>query len=104
MFSADDSRRRTDRRPTGRTAGRKLPGLETLAAFGTGAFLLAQLGANAARSTSGLTTSVAWRLREHTSYCVDGQVYTAASAVRWAVDLGLGIHCESDRRCRSRFQ
>jgi glycerol kinase len=57
--------------------------------FGTGAFLLAQLGANAVRSTSGLTTSVAWRLRGHTSYCVDGQVYTAASAVRWAVDLGL---------------
>jgi glycerol kinase len=57
--------------------------------FGTGAFLLAQLGTNAARSTSGLTTSVAWRLRGHTSYCVDGQVYTAASAVRWAVDLGL---------------
>jgi glycerol kinase len=57
--------------------------------FGTGAFLLAQLGANPVRSTSGLTTSVAWRLREHTSYCVDGQVYTAASAVRWAINLGL---------------
>ncbi len=57
--------------------------------FGTGAFLLAQLGANPARSTAGLTTSVAWRLRDHTSYCVDGQVYTAASAVRWAVDAGL---------------
>ncbi|MGZ6778405.1 MAG: FGGY family carbohydrate kinase [Mycobacterium sp.] len=57
--------------------------------FGTGAFLLAQLGGNPARSTSGLTTSVAWRLRDRTSYCVDGQVYTAASAVRWAVDLGL---------------
>jgi glycerol kinase len=57
--------------------------------FGTGAFLLAQLGDNAARSTTGLTTSVAWQLRDHTSYCVDGQVYTAASAVRWAVDLGL---------------
>ncbi len=57
--------------------------------FGTGAFLLAQLGTNATRSTSGLTTSVAWRLRDHTAYCVDGQVYTAASAVRWAVDLGL---------------
>jgi glycerol kinase len=57
--------------------------------FGTGAFLLAQLGENAARSTSGLTTSVAWQLRESASYCVDGQVYTAASAVRWAVDLGL---------------
>ncbi len=57
--------------------------------FGTGAFLLAQLGDNPARSTAGMTTSVAWRLREHTSYCVDGQVYTAASAVRWAIDLGL---------------
>ncbi len=57
--------------------------------YGTGAFLLAQLGGNPARSTSGLTTSVAWRLRDRTSYCVDGQVYTAASAVRWAIDLGL---------------
>jgi glycerol kinase len=57
--------------------------------FGTGAFLLAQLGENPARSGAGLTTSVAWRLRDATSYCVDGQVYTAASAVRWAIDLGL---------------
>ncbi|WP_193047180.1 FGGY family carbohydrate kinase [Mycolicibacterium baixiangningiae] len=57
--------------------------------YGTGAFLLAQLGATPALSSSGLTTSVAWRLRGQTSYCADGQVYTAASAVRWAVDLGL---------------
>ncbi len=57
--------------------------------FGTGAFLLAQLGDHAVRSSAGLTTSVAWRLRDHTSYCVDGQVYTAASAVRWAIELGL---------------
>ena len=57
--------------------------------FGTGAFLLAQLGDNAARSTAGLTTSVAWRLRGAASYCADGQVYTAASAVRWAINLGL---------------
>ena len=57
--------------------------------FGTGAFLLAQLGEDAIRSTAGLTTSVAWQLGEGTSYCVDGQVYTAASAVRWATELGL---------------
>jgi len=57
--------------------------------FGTGAFLLAQLGSRAVRSSARLTTSVAWRLRDHTSYCVDGQVYTAASAVRWAIELGL---------------
>jgi glycerol kinase len=57
--------------------------------YGTGAFVLANVGEEAVRSTSGLTTSVAWRLREHTPYCVDGQVYTAASAVRWLVDMGL---------------
>lgn len=57
--------------------------------YGTGAFLLAQLGTEPVRSGSGLTTSVAWQLRGQTSYCIDGQVYTAASAIRWAVDLGL---------------
>ncbi len=56
--------------------------------FGTGAFVLAQTGGDAVRSASGLTSSVAWRLRSGTSYCLDGQVYTAASAVRWAVDAG----------------
>ncbi|MCG7596207.1 FGGY family carbohydrate kinase [Mycobacterium sp. PSTR-4-N] len=57
--------------------------------YGTGAFLLAQLGTEPVRSRWGLTTSVAWRLHDETAFCVDGQVYTAASAVRWAVDLGL---------------
>lgn len=56
--------------------------------FGTGAFLLANTGTSAARSTAGLAASVAWRVRGETSYCFDGQVYTAASAVRWMQDLG----------------
>ena len=62
---------------------------ETKCTYGTGAFLLASTGAAAPRSRAGLTTSVAARLRGETSYCLDGQVYTAASAVRWLVDLGL---------------
>jgi glycerol kinase len=57
--------------------------------YGTGAFLLANVGGQAARSASGLTTSVAWSLAAGADYCVDGQVYTAASAVRWLQDLGL---------------
>ncbi|MBK6872842.1 MAG: carbohydrate kinase [Kineosporiaceae bacterium] len=57
--------------------------------FGTGAFLLAHIGSRPVRSAAGLTTSVAWRLRGQTPYCIDGQVYTAASAVRWLTDLGL---------------
>ncbi len=62
---------------------------ETKCTYGTGAFLLASTGHLAPRSGAGLTTSVAARLRGATSYCLDGQVYTAASAVRWLVDLGL---------------
>lgn len=57
--------------------------------FGTGAFLLVNTGEAAARSGHGLTTSVAWRTRTGTQYCLDGQVYTAASAVRWMTEVGL---------------
>ncbi|WP_262698550.1 MULTISPECIES: FGGY family carbohydrate kinase [Streptomyces] len=57
--------------------------------YGTGAFLLANTGRDAVRSAAGLTTSVAWRSAGQTPYCVDGQVYTVASAVRWLQDIGL---------------
>lgn len=57
--------------------------------FGTGAFLLANLGADPVRSRNGLTVSVAWRVRDVTSYCSDGQVFTAASAIRWLQDTGM---------------
>jgi glycerol kinase len=56
--------------------------------FGTGAFLLANTGQTAVRPGSGLTSSVAWRTRDSTAYCLDGQVYTVGSAVRWIKDLG----------------
>ncbi|MER6525758.1 FGGY family carbohydrate kinase [Streptomyces sp. NPDC001508] len=57
--------------------------------YGTGAFLLANTGLDPVRSSAGLTTSVAWQAAGQTPYCVDGQVYTVASAVRWLQDLGL---------------
>ncbi|MEV5387572.1 FGGY family carbohydrate kinase [Streptomyces sp. NPDC052721] len=57
--------------------------------YGTGAFLLAHSGDRPRRGASGLVSCVAWRLAGHTSYCLDGQVYTAASAVRWLTDLGV---------------
>lgn len=59
------------------------------ATFGTGVFVLANVGDTAVRSTTGLTCSAAWTLRGDTAYCVDGQAYTAASAIRWITDLGL---------------
>lgn len=57
--------------------------------LGTGAFLLANTGATGVRSTAGLTSSVAWRVGGRDTFCVDGQVYTAASAVKWLVSLGI---------------
>ncbi|MER6346275.1 FGGY family carbohydrate kinase [Streptomyces sp. NPDC001595] len=57
--------------------------------YGTGAFLLAHTGDTPRRGDSGLVSCVAWRLAGHTSYCLDGQVYTAASAVRWLTGLGV---------------
>ena len=57
--------------------------------FGTGVFLLANVGDTGVRPRSGLTCSLAWALRDTTAYCVDGQCYTAASAIRWIQDLGL---------------
>jgi len=62
---------------------------DTKCTYGTGAFLLSATGSRAPRSTAGLTTSVAARLRGATTYCLDGQVFTAGSAVRWLVDVGL---------------
>ena len=57
--------------------------------FGTGAFLLTNSGATGVRSAHGLTCSVAWRVRGRHTYCLDGQVYTAGSAIRWLVDVGI---------------
>ncbi|MGV9901163.1 FGGY family carbohydrate kinase [Streptomyces sp. NPDC003388] len=57
--------------------------------YGTGAFLLAHTGGAPRRGDSGLVSCVAWRLAGDTGYCLDGQVYTAASAVRWLTDLGV---------------
>ncbi|MFF0551241.1 FGGY family carbohydrate kinase [Streptomyces sp. NPDC004311] len=57
--------------------------------YGTGAFLLAHAGPAPRRSSHGLVGCVAWRLSGRTDYCLDGQVFTAASAVRWLTDLGV---------------
>ncbi|WP_188267981.1 MULTISPECIES: FGGY family carbohydrate kinase [unclassified Streptomyces] len=57
--------------------------------YGTGAFLLARTGSAPHRTTSGLVGCVAWRLRGEVTHCLDGQVYTVASAVRWLTDLGV---------------
>jgi glycerol kinase len=62
---------------------------EAKCTYGTGAFVLANAGAAPPRSATGLAACVAWRLSGDTSYCLDGQVYTAGAAVSWLERLGI---------------
>ncbi len=57
--------------------------------YGTGAFLLVTVGGRAVRSRAGLASSVAWRVADATTYCLDGQVYTVGAALAWLMRIGL---------------
>src|SRR5262245_16509307 len=62
---------------------------EAKCTYGTGAFILATAGPEPPRSKSRLAACVAWRLDGATTYCLDGQVYSAGSAVSWLQELAL---------------
>src|SRR6266487_4501262 len=62
---------------------------EAKCTYGTGAFILATAGTDALHSKSRLAACVAWRLNGATTYCLDGQVYSAGSAVSWLEELDL---------------
>jgi glycerol kinase len=62
---------------------------EAKCTYGTGAFILATAGEGVTHSLSRLAACVAWRLGGTTTYCLDGQVYSAGSAVSWLRDLEL---------------
>ena len=58
--------------------------------FGTGCFMLMNIGETPIASKQRLLTSVAWRRNERTSYVLEGSVFIAGAAVQWLRD-GLGI-------------
>jgi glycerol kinase len=62
---------------------------EAKCTYGTGAFILATAGPRIAPSKARLAACVAWRLGGATTYCLDGQVYSAGSAVSWLQELEL---------------
>ena len=62
---------------------------EAKCTYGTGAFILATAGTEVPRSASRLAACVAWRLGGASTYCLDGQVYTAGAAVTWLQQLEL---------------
>ena len=63
---------------------------ETKATFGTGAFVLTQVGAQPLASDHRLLSTVAWQLGGERTYALEGSVFTAGSLVQWLRDqLGL---------------
>ncbi len=56
--------------------------------FGTGAFLLANVGAEPVASGNGLLSTVLWRLGEDgpVAYALEGSVFIAGAAVQWLRD------------------
>ncbi len=57
--------------------------------YGTGCFVLANIGANPARRATGLLTSLGWRLNGQAMYVFDGGVFSAGSLIDWLCRLGL---------------
>ncbi|MDX9999692.1 MAG: glycerol kinase GlpK [Polyangia bacterium] len=58
--------------------------------YGTGAFLMMNVGAEPIASAKGLLTTVAWKLGPNITYAMEGSLFIAGAAVQWLRD-GLGI-------------
>ena len=58
--------------------------------YGTGCFLLMNTGPQAARSKTGLITTIAWGLDGAVEYALEGSIFVAGAAVQWLRD-GLGL-------------
>jgi glycerol kinase len=54
--------------------------------FGTGSFLLMNIGDKPQLSNNGLLTTVGWNFNGHTAYAFDGGIFVTGSAVQWLRD------------------
>jgi len=63
---------------------------EAKCTYGTGAFILTNLGNQIVQSDNGLLTTVAWQIGDQVNYALEGSSFIAGAAVQWLRD-GLGI-------------
>ncbi len=54
--------------------------------YGTGCFMLANVGPHRELRNRALLTSLGWQLRDDAHYVFDGGIYTAGSVVDWMID------------------
>jgi glycerol kinase len=65
------------------------PGM-TKNTYGTGSFVLMNLGSTHPPPTEGLLTSVAWQIGDEVSYALEGAIFVTGAAIQWLRDE-LGI-------------
>ncbi len=62
--------------------------------YGTGCFMMMNIGNNPIESKSRLLTTVAWKIGNETRYALEGSIFIAGAVVQWLRD-GLGLIKES---------
>jgi glycerol kinase len=67
---------------------------DTKITYGTGCFVLSNIGDTDAQRAMGLLTSVGWQVNETVTFVFDGGVYSAGSLVDWLSELGLARDAE----------
>ena len=63
--------------------------------YGTGCFLLENIGARAVTAPHGLLTTIAWDIGRGARYALEGSAFVTGAAVQWLRD-GLGIIASAD--------
>lgn len=63
---------------------------EAKCTYGTGCFIMMNIGGKPILSHSGLLTTIAWQLDQKITYALEGSAFIAGAAVQWLRD-GLGI-------------
>jgi glycerol kinase len=59
---------------------------EMKCSFGTGSFLLMNIGQEMRLSNNGLLTTLAWHWGEQTAYALDGGIFVTGAAVQWLTE------------------
>ncbi len=69
------------------------PGM-TKVTYGTGSFVLTNLGGDLPPPVDGLLTTIAWQLGDEVTYALEGAIFASGATIQWLRD-GLGIIAES---------
>jgi len=63
--------------------------------YGTGCFMMMNIGKKPIESKSRLLTTIAWKIGDETIYALEGSIFIAGAVVQWLRD-GLGVITKSD--------